>query len=245
MNLKDRVVIVTGASSGIGLATARLLAKDGAKVALVSRSKEKLERLSAELPSSFAVAADMTRIYEIESMVKRTMAHFLRIDVLINCAGQGYDAPVEKTNVDTFHRIFDLDVVGPLVAMERVIPIMRKQGGGVIINVSSGTALMYLPNNGAYSALKRALANISLTAREELKKDNIVVSVVYPYVTLTDFEKNTIKDAVPERGEQDGSIPFQADTAEYVAQRILEGIESGEAEIFAHDWMRKRANASP
>jgi short-subunit dehydrogenase len=122
---------------------------------------------------------------------------------------------------------------------------MRKQGGGTIINVSSGTALMYLPNNGAYSALKRALANISLTAREELKEDNIVVCVVYPYITLTDFEKNTIKDDIPERGEQEGPIPFPADTAEYVAQRILAGIENGEAEIFAHDWMKRRTNANP
>jgi short-subunit dehydrogenase len=245
MNLQDRLVIVTGASSGIGLATARLLAKQGAKLALVSRSKVKLEQLSDELPSSLAVPADMTRIYEIESMIRRTMEHFGRIDVLINCAGQGYDAPVEKTNVDTFRSIFDLDVVGPLVAMEHVIPIMRKQGGGTIVNVSSCTALMYLPYNGAYSALKRALVNISLTAREELKKDNIVVSVVYPYMTLTNFEKNTIKDAVPEGGEQDGGPPFPADTAEYVAQKILEGIESGEAEIFAHDWMKKRADANP
>jgi short-subunit dehydrogenase len=245
MNLKDRVVIVTGASSGIGLATAKLLTKRGAKLVLVSRSKEKLERLSAELPNSLAVPADMTRIGEIEGMVRKTMERFGRIDVLVNCAGQGYDAPVEKTNVDTFHRIFDLDLVGPLVAMEHVIPVMRKQGGGVIVNVSSGTALMYLPYNGAYSGLKRALANISLTAREELKGDNIVVSVVYPYMTLTDFEKNTIKDAVPEGGEQDGGPPFPPDTAEYVAQKILEGIESGEAEIFPHDWMKRRVDANP
>jgi len=245
MNLRDSVVIVTGASSGIGLATARLLAEQGAKLVLVSRSREKLERLSAEVPNSLAVPADVTRVYEIEGMVRRTVEHFGRIDVLVNCAGQGYDAPVEKTNVDTFHRIFDLDVVGPLVAMEQVIPIMRRQGGGVIVNVSSGTALMYLPYNGAYSGLKRALANISLTAREELKKDNIVVSVVYPYMTLTDFEKNTIKDDVPEGGEQGGGAPFPPDTAEYGAQKILEGIESGEAEIFAHDWMKGRDNTNP
>jgi short-subunit dehydrogenase len=245
VNLQNRVVIVTGASSGIGLATAKLLAKQGAKLALVSRSKEKLEQLSAELPNSLAVVADLTRVYEIEGMVRKTMEHFGRIDVLINCAGQGYDAPVEKTNVDTFHHIFDLDVVGPLAAMQQVIPIMRKQGGGTIINVSSGTALMYLPYNGAYSGLKRALANISLTAREELKKDNIVVSVVYPYMTLTDFEKNTIKDAVPQGGEEGGGPPFPADTAEYVAQKILEGIENGDAEIFAHDWMKRGVNANP
>ena len=245
MNLQDKVVIVTGASSGIGLATARLLVEKGAKVALVSRSSEKLEQLAAELPGSLAIVADMTKVNEVERMVKRAVGHFGRIDVLFNCAGRGYDAPVEKTNVDTFHYIFDLDLVGPLVAMEQVIPIMRKQGGGNIINVSSGTALMYLPNNGAYSALKRALANISLTAREELKKDNITVSVVYPYITLTDFEKNTIKDDVPEEGGHEGSIPFPADTPEYVAQRILEGMESGEAEIFAHDWMKRTANTNP
>jgi short-subunit dehydrogenase len=115
---------------------------------------------------------------------------------------------------------------------------MRKQGGGTIINISSGTALMHLPNMSAYSSLKRALADISLTAREELKKDNITVSVMYPFMTLTDFEKNTIKDSVPEEEEQ-GPSQYSPDTAEYAAQKILEGIESGEAEIFPHDWMKK------
>ena len=150
---------------------------------------------------------------------------------------------MEKTDIETLCYIFDLDVIGPLVAMQHVIPIMRKQRGGNIINISSGTALMLLPYNGGYSALKRALAHISLTAREELKKDNIVVSVVYPYMTHTDFEKNTIKDFVPESEEQGGGgPPSPPDTAEYVAQRILERIETGEAEIFAHEWMKKLQN---
>ena len=200
MNVRDKVVIVTGASSGIGLATAKLLVKQGAKVALVSRSMELLEKLSAELPNSIAIRADMTKIPEIKRMVDQTHEHFGRVDILINNAGQGYDAPVEKTDIDTFHYIFDLDVIGPLVAMQQVIPIMRKQGGGAIINISSGTALMYLPNMSAYSASKRALAGISLTAREELKTDNITVSVVYPYITLTEFEKNTIKASGDNRG---------------------------------------------
>jgi short-subunit dehydrogenase len=246
MDVQSKVVIVTGASSGIGLATARLLARQGAKLALVSRSKEKLEQLSRELPDSLAVPADMTEIEEVKTMVKRTEEHFGRINVLVNCAGQGYDAPVEKTDVDILHHIFDLDVVGPLVAMKEVIPIMRRQGGGTIINISSGTALMYLPNNGGYSSLKRALAHISLTAREELSNDNIVVSVVYPYMTLTDFEKNTIKDSsLVQAEEQQVSIPFPPDTAEYVAQKILDGIISGEAEIFPHDWMKKMAHGNP
>jgi short-subunit dehydrogenase len=246
MHVKNKVVIVTGASSGIGYATAKLLSEKGAKLSLVSRSKDKLEQLSKTLPDSVAVPADMTKPDEVKEMVKHTMAHFGRIDALINCAGQGYDAPVERTDLGIFRYIFDLDVVGPLVAMQQVIPIMRRQGGGTIINVSSGTALMYLPNNGAYSAMKRALASISLTAREELKNDGIVVSVVYPYVTLTDFEKNTIKDpSLPQEEPDEGSLPFPADTAEYMAKKIVEGLESGEPEIFAHDWMTKTAAGDP
>jgi short-subunit dehydrogenase len=239
MDVGNKVVIVTGASSGIGLATAKLLAEREAKLVLVSRSKEKLEKLAKEIPNSLAVPADMTNISEIKRMIVRVLEHFGKIDILLNCAGQGYDAPVEKTNIETLRYIFDLDVVGPLVAMQQVIPIMRKQGGGTIINISSGTALMLLPNNGGYSSLKRALAHISLTAREELKKNNIIVSVVYPYMTLTDFEKNTIKDFVPENGEQGEGPPFPPDTAEYVAKKILEGIETREAEVFPHDWMKK------
>jgi short-subunit dehydrogenase len=244
MDVQNKIVIVTGASSGIGLATAQLLAEKGAKLTLVSRSKEKLEKLSRELSNSLAVPADMTKISDIKRMIEQTEEHFGRIDILINNAGQGYDAPVEKIDIDVFHRIFDLDVVGPVVAMQQVIPLMKNQGGGAIINISSGTALMYLPGMSAYSSLKRALADISLTAREELKKDNIIVSVVYPFITLTDFEKNTIKDSLGDNVEQEGAGQFSADTAEYVAQKILEGIESGEAEIFAHDWMKKRANSN-
>jgi len=121
--------------------------------------------------------------------------------------------------------------------MQLVIPVMRSRGGGAIVNVSSGTALMHLPNMSPYSSAKRALAGISLTAREELKKDNIIVSVVYPFITDTDFEKNTIK-GVFEVEDPDGGGKFTPDTPEYIARRIIEGIESEAAEIFAHDWMK-------
>lgn len=244
MDVQDKVVIVTGASSGIGLATARLLAEHGARVVLVSRSKEKLEKLSRELPSSIAFDADMTKIPEIKKVIKQVQERFGRIDVLINNAGQGYDASVERTSIDAFRYIFDLDVIGPLVAMQQVIPIMRKQGGGAIVNISSGTALMYLPNMGAYSASKRALASLSLTARDELKKDNIVVSVVYPYITLTKFEENTIKETANDNDKRAGNAPFPPDQAEFVANKILEAIERGEAEIFAHDWMKQAESGS-
>jgi NADP-dependent 3-hydroxy acid dehydrogenase YdfG len=142
MNVQNKVIIITGASAGIGLATAKLLSKQGAKLAIVSRSKETLEKLSRELPDSLAVPTDMTKIPEIKKMIKKTKEHFGRIDVLINNAGQGYDARVENINIKTLHQVFDLDLVGPLVAMQQVIPIMRKQDGGLIVNISSGTALM-------------------------------------------------------------------------------------------------------
>ncbi len=171
-------------------------------------------------------------------MVKKTLEKFGKIDILINNAGRGYDAPIEKTNISKFRDLLELDLLGPLITMQKMIPVMRKQGGGVIINISSGTALMYLPNMGAYSSAKRALVGISLTARVELEHDKISVSVVYPYITQTDFEKNTLKDDLEEdRREWDKNIPTR-DTPEYVADKILEVIKSGKAEIFAHDWMK-------
>ncbi len=235
MDLMGKVVIVTGASSGIGLATAKLLAKQGAKLVLVARSRDKLEKLAREIPGSIAIPTDMTKPLEIKKLVRQAKYHFRRVDVLINNAGQGYDAPIEKTNLERMQMIYNLSMVGPLVAMQEVIPLMRYQRGGAIVNVSSGTALMRLANNGAYSSIKKALAQLSLTAREELKKDNITVSVVYPYMTATDFEKNTLKNNVPLTEEKP---PIPPDTAEFVAEKILEAIQTGEAEVFAHDWMK-------
>jgi short-subunit dehydrogenase len=240
MDLKNKVAIVTGASAGIGMALARLLSQNGVRVALAARSAKKLKSLASELPGSLPLPTDMTKESDILKMVSTTHAHYGRIDILINNAGQGYDAPIETTDIQTFHNIFELDMIGPLIAMQQVIPIMRAQGGGTIVNISSGTALMYLPNMGAYSSLKRSLANLSLTARSELEKDKIAVTVVYPYITLTDFELNTIKDTVEEEWEDDGEGSYQPpDTPEFISQKIVEGIQNGEAEIFAHDWMKK------
>ena len=245
MNVEGKTAIVTGASSGIGLSTAKLLAKMGAKVALVSRSKEKLEKLSSEIPNSIAVQADMSKVFEVKQMVREVADRFGKIDILVNNAGVGYDALAEKIDVDTFHYIFDLDLVGPLVAMQQVIPIMRKQGGGTIINISSAVALMTLPNNAPYASIKRALSVLTLTAREELKNDNITVSVVYPYITLTNFERNTIREVPVPESELEPHGPFPPDSADYAAQKIVEGIESGEAEIFAHDWLKNRDRGTP
>ena len=218
MDVKGKIAIVTGASGGIGLATAKLLSIKGAKLALVARSKKKLDALSKELPDSITVSTDLSKVEDVKNMIQRVHEHFSKIDILVNNAGQGYDAPIEKIDVDTFRCIFDLNLLGPVVAMQQIIPIMRRNGGGTIMNVSSGLALMFLPGMSVYASLKQALAHISLTAREELKNDEIVVSVVYPYITTTDFEKNTIKaiegswDSQEDEDEGAGA-PFKPDTA--------------------------------
>lgn len=240
MEVQDKVVIVTGASSGIGLATAKVLSIEGAKVVLAARSMDKLKDISSTLPHSSAIACDMTSEKDIQKMIKSAADRLGRVDILINNAGRGYDAPIETMNPNTYDQLFALLVVGPLIAMQQVIPMMKKQGNGAIINISSGTALMAIPNMGPYSSLKRALVGISLTAREELKKDNITVSVVYPYITKTDFEKNTMKGTVKsEKSPRDEDDLFEkADEPEYVAEKIIEAIETGDAEIYAHDWMK-------
>ena len=239
MMIKDSVAIVTGASSGIGLATAKLLGKNGAKVVLAARSKEKLEKLSKEIPNSITISTDMTDLSQIKNLVNKTVGSFGRIDIFVNNAGQGYDAMIENIDPEKFRAVFELDLLAPTIAMKEVSKIMKKQKSGAIVNISSGTALMVLPSMGAYSSMKKALAQISLTAGQELKKYGICVSVVYPYLTDTDFEKNTLKDGEMEWEGGDRDIP-PADSPNLVAEKIVEAIEKGKPEIFVHDWMGKR-----
>lgn len=240
MQIKGKVAIVTGASKGIGLATTRLLSKNGVKTVLVSRDEEKLEELVGEIPNSISIKADMTREVEIKNMIKQTLQYMERVDILINNAGQGYDSAIEDLDLKTVRKIYELNVFGPLMAMNEVIPVMKNLGGGAIVNVASGTALMALPDTAVYSSTKSALAQISRVAAEELKKDKIKVSVVYPYVTLTEFEKNTLRSGDIEYSDEWLKfLPHPPDPPEHAAQVILEAIVSGYPEVFAHDWMKR------
>jgi short-subunit dehydrogenase len=192
MDVKDKVVLVTGASAGIGLATARLLSKNEAKLALNARSRDKLAQLSKKLPGSAAFPADMSDESAVPELIEKVHAKFGRTDVLINNAGRGMHCPLESIDIRQYRKLLDLNVIGPLATMQAVLPIMRKQGGGTIVNISSGTVLMHAPGLSGYSATKRALVGLSLTARNELASDKITVSVVYPYITKSDFYKNLI-----------------------------------------------------
>ncbi len=229
MDIKDKVVIVTGASEGIGLAAAQLLAAKGAKVALNARSKDKLDKISADMPDSLVVHGDMRDEKSIRAMVDKVQAHYGRIDVLINNAGQALHVPIEHVKLDEYRSVFELNVIGVLVAMQAVIPIMRAQGGGIILNISSGTSKMYIPNLAPYASTKYALNCLTLTARAELAPDNIRVGVVYPGITTTRFIENAarVQFAGPRR------TGMQPDSVEHVADKILEAIETEAAEVYA------------
>ena len=232
MEIENKVIIVTGASSGIGLATAQKLANQGARVVLAARSREKLEQLAARLPGSLAAPADVTRFADAQNLVDRTLSNYGRIDGLVNCAGQGMFAPVEKVDLDEYRTLLELNVVAPLQLMQLVIPQMRKQGGGTILNVSSMSTRRYIPNIAGYASTKYALNALSLTARQELAGDGIVVSIIRASLVDTDFGQNAPS---PEPGAlrraPDGSLLPSVLSPEQVAEKISELIRSGEAEF--------------
>ena len=230
MQISGKVIVVTGASGGIGLATARLLGSRDAKVVLAARNEERLRAAAAEIPGSLAVRADLRDAGDIRALVERSVEHFGRIDCLVNNAGQDFNAPVEAIDSDDFRSILQLNLIGALEAMQAVIPIMRRQGSGAIVNVSSGTTKMILTGSAGYSSSKAALNHLSLVAREELAPEGIAVSLIYPYITATDLEKNAIgADEHSIAGPPAGIPP--ADPPEKVAEAILRLIESGEAEL--------------
>lgn len=232
-SLKDKVAIVTGASSGIGLATARLFAEYGAKVALVARSKDKLEALAQELPGSLAVVCDIAEPSSVALMVKKVHEHYGRIDILINNAGRGYDCPLESIDLDEYVDLIRLNVVGQLATMQAVFPIMKAQGSGSIVSISSGLSHRFMPNVAAYSSTKRALNGLTLTAREEWAKHGIVVTLVHPLITNTDFFYNKASGRPPEGVAN----PYlNGDPPEAVAMTIMKSVSTGEAELFVREW---------
>jgi NADP-dependent 3-hydroxy acid dehydrogenase YdfG len=230
MDIANKVVLITGASGGIGLATARLFAQKGAKLALAARSAEKLELIVADLPEAMALPTDMRDGHAVRRMVEQAQQHYKRIDVLINNAGQGMHVPIEKMDIQQYRSVFELNVVSVIEAMQAVIPIMRAQGGGVIVNISSGTSKAVFPGVGPYASTKYALNSITLTARQELAGDNIRVGLVHPGITATDFHNNLANGQWNSAGR---SRAMQADTPEYVAEKILEAVQTEAAEVYA------------
>jgi NAD(P)-dependent dehydrogenase (short-subunit alcohol dehydrogenase family) len=239
MPLHGKTILVTGASSGIGRATAKLLATAGARVLLASRNADALAELAKELPDSRIIPTDMANLGQVRAMIQEAI-RMGGLDGLVNNAGRAYEASVEKTDLEALDYVFRLNVLGPLVAMQEAIPVLRARGGGALVNVSSGTAFMRLPGYAVYSSSKRALNGFSLTAREELLPENIRVSLVYPRLTATDFGRNKVRTGKESGAEGRPAADYRrGDPPEHVAGLILQALLEGEAEYFAHEDMRR------
>jgi NADP-dependent 3-hydroxy acid dehydrogenase YdfG len=230
VEISGKSCIVTGASSGIGAATAQLLHALGAKVTLAARRTGRIEALAAELPGSRAVTTDVTDPAHLRRLVSEVISNFGAIDVLVNNAGQGLHVPILELNPVDLRAVFELNVVAPLVATQCVLPAMVAAGGGAIVNVSSATTLRVFPGLGGYAATKAALNMLSEVSRPELADQGVSVSVVYPAVTDTEFHESLRAGHVVS-----GPWSVQKDPPELVARAIEFAITSGEAHVLVRD----------
>ncbi len=153
-------------------------------------------------------------------MIAQVQQHYGRIDILINNAGQGMYVPIANADLDQYRAVFELNVVSVLNAMQTVIPIMRAQGGGVIINISSGLSKRLVPGVGPYASTKYALNALTLTARMELAPENIRVGLMIPGLTSTDFAKNSIRMTNGSAGSVAPPRTLPADPPEHVPRRF-------------------------
>ena len=195
MDIKNKVIIVTGASSGIGEATARQFGRAGAKLVLAARRVDKLEALAQEIlamgsgAETFVVQADLSKLEDIQSLIKQTLDKFGRIDVLVNNAGFGRLDWLENLDpVKDIQAQFDVNVLGVIQTTRQVLPIMIKQRSGHIINMCSMAGLVATPTYTVYAACKHAVHGFSEALRREVKPWGIDVSMIYPGGVVTEFQ---------------------------------------------------------
>jgi NADP-dependent 3-hydroxy acid dehydrogenase YdfG len=228
MEINGAVVLVTGASSGIGAATARAASRAGARVVLIARREERIRQLAAELGESVALAVpcDVTDRTQVEAAVRAAIEEFGQVDALVNSAGQGLQATVDAIDPDDFRAVLELNLVAPLVTTQAVLPHLREQGAGAIVNVGSGIIWSTLPGSGAYSASKAALQKLSAIARAELADDGIAVSMMFPSITETEFV-GTVRGDVDDARRMEATSGLVPQSPEDVADVILDLIRSG------------------
>lgn len=229
MKIREAVIMITGASSGIGQATARAALQAGARVILLARRKDRLDALADGSGKALAVACDVTQPDQIANAVRQGLARFGQIDVLINNAGQGLYAAVEEIEAVKFRALLELNLIAPLMMMQAVIPPMRRQGVGRIINVSSGATLATYPGSAAYTSSKAGLNMLSGVARLELAEAGITVSVIHPFMTASEFYQSVKSGQEAAIAQAEQSAAF-AHAPERVAEKILAMVESGEAQ---------------
>jgi NADP-dependent 3-hydroxy acid dehydrogenase YdfG len=229
--LIDRVVVITGASAGIGRATARHAARDGAAVVLSARRTDRLDALVAEVDAAggraMAVPGDVTRDADMRDLVARTLDAFGRLDVMICNAGIGYHGPLDETPPDVMRRVVDVNLMGTFYAARAALVAMRRQGSGHIIAVSSIVGRRGVGGSSVYAATKAAQVAFIESLRAEFVGTPFRASVIFPVATTTEFHDAIARDfghAVS------GAGPSQS--AEQVASRIVDCIVSPRAEVY-------------
>lgn len=211
-NITGKIVVITGASSGLGEATARLLSKEGAAVALGARRADRLQSLADEINKSggraLAIATDVTDFDQVKKLVDAAAQKFGRVDVIINNAGLMPSSPLERLKVDDWDRMIDVNIKGVLYGIAAALPHMRRQKSGHIINVSSVSGHKVTPNGAVYAATKHAVRALSEGLRQEVKPYNIRTTVISPGAVATELPKSVTEADISERMNK-----FYADVA--------------------------------
>jgi short-subunit dehydrogenase len=231
MPLMGKVAVVTGASMGIGEAIARVFLKEGASVILSSRDANRVEEARSRvghLERSLGVTCDVRNREEIDRLLSLTVHNFGRCDIWVNNAGHGLMDTVEKLDVEQCRELFETNFFGAVGGMQVAIPVMRQQGGGTIINISSVAGHIPLPGSAAYSASKFALNAIGKAADAELQSSGVRVMTVCPGYIATDFAVNAVKGNNPVRI---GASARRGATADEVARAVLNGYLKQKSEV--------------
>ncbi len=231
MKLEGKVAVITGASMGIGEAIAKLFMQEGAKVVLCSRDLARTRAAEQRIgggTNTFSVACDVSKRDQVDALVKTTVAKFGRIDIFVNNAGFGLNDAVADMDMAEFRRMFDTNLFGAVECMQAVIPIMRQQGGGDIVNISSVSGHIATPYMSGYAATKHAMNAIGKAGRMELLRHNINVLTVCPGYIATDFVKNMVKG---KHSERVGSSVKYAVTPDVVADATLQGLLKRKREV--------------
>ncbi len=229
---QSRIVAITGASAGIGRATALRLARDGAAIVACARRGDRLERLAAEIVAAggqaLPVVADVTRENDMNSLVARAVERFGRLDVMMCNAGFGIYGAIDDIAPAQMQKLMDVNYFGTYYATRAALPVFRRQRRGHVVIVSSIVGKRGVPYMGAYSATKFAQVGLAECLRAEIAGSDIHVSVVYPVSTKTEFADVMVRETGTDVSRSFG--PRQ--TAEQVADAIARAIAHPVPEVY-------------
>jgi uncharacterized protein len=235
--LKDKIIVITGASGGIGAEMAIQCAESGARLVLIARSLDKLEKLKADLQHRFQTDVqvyqlDVSDTEAVKAVFSEIMTRFGHVDVLVNNAGFGIFREAHEASLEEIKGMVDVNVVGLMACTSMVLPKMRERRSGHIINIASQAGKMATPKASVYSATKHAVLGYTNSLRMELADLNIYVTAVNPGPIATNFF--TIAD---EKGTYLNNIKRWVLQPEFVAQKVVDSMLMKTREINLPGWM--------